>query len=255
MGWARFGVLMAGVVFLLVLGWAPDASAGWKSERGSWTAGNTEDRAARIAERKAAREVERAAKLAVREEQKAAREAERAAKLAVREEQKAAREAERAAREAERAAKKAARELLRGTDSKLIGPEGGRLMVSYLGGRGGKDNVQVQFVVPRNALPAPEEISMTLEVDTQDMSYLKLTFTPSGLNFDIPALLKIRMGRDMAEGLGFQSMVGLHAKKRPKLPRGDDDDGDDDDGDDDDGDDDDDYEVDDEVPLVIDPEN
>ena len=245
--WTRFAPLMIGVLTLLVLGWTPMASAGRAEDRAARIAAQEEQKAAREAERAAkiaAREAERAAKQAAREAEQAAREAERAAK-------QAAREAEQAAREAERAAKKATRELLRGTDSQFIGPEGGRLMVRYLGGKGGKDNVQAKFIVPRNALAAPTEISMTLEVDTQDMSYVKLIFTPSGLKFDIPAILKIKLGKDMAELLGFQSMVGLHAKKRPKPVGG----GDDDDDDGDDDDDDDDYEVDGEVPLTIEPEH
>ena len=217
-GWTRFAPLMVGVVALLVLSWTPVASAG-----------KAEDRVARIAARQeqmAARQAERAAKIAAREEQKAARaakwaeqiaawEAEQAALKAAWEAERVGREEQQAAKRAERAAKRVARDLLRGTDSKMIGPEGGTLMVSYRGGRGGKDNVRARFTVPRNALPAPVEISMTLEVDTQDLSYVKVIFGPSGLKFDIPAQLKVKLGRDVAKGIGYQSMVGLHHSKKP----------------------------------------
>lgn len=128
--------------------------------------------------------------------------------------ERADREAEGEAREPQRAEKKAAGERLRGTASSVIGPEGGTLWVSYRGGRGGKDDVEVQFIVPKNALTEPQDISVTLTVDTEDLSYIMVTFTPSGLNFKLPAKLKIKLGKDLIEGIGYESMVGLHRSKR-----------------------------------------
>ena len=182
MGWKRFGVLMASVVFLLVIGWAPDASAGWKAERGSWTANWEETKAAR----------EAAWEQWIESWQEALNEWEE-----------------------NRAANIENYNMKRGTDSATIGPDGGMLMVSYRGGLGGKDNVRVQFTVPRNALAADAEISMTLELDTEDLSDLTVVFAPAGLEFDIPAELKIRLGKEIAEDLGYQSIVGLHISEDP----------------------------------------
>ena len=189
--WTQFGPLMVGILALLVFGLAPMASAG-----------KAEDRAALRAERKAAR-------AALRAERKAARAAEQAEEA-----QEQAEEAQEQAEEAqEPAGKPVASELIRGTTSAWIGSEGGSLKIHYKGGQGGQDDVRVQFIVPENALAVPKEITMALELDTQDLSHLTLIFAPSGLDFLVPAKLMIKMGKDVAKGLGYQSMVGLHISK------------------------------------------
>jgi len=47
------------------------------------------------------------------------------------------------------------------------------------------------------------------------LSSLTVAFAPAGLEFDIPAELKIKLGKEIAEELGYQSMIGLHQSTDP----------------------------------------
>lgn len=125
---------------------------------------------------------------------------------------KAKKDAALAARQAKKDARAEARAAKWLEDSGSFGPEGGTLKVGDKLGPGGKDDVRVLFIVPEGSLSpeaSPVFITMSLEV-SEDLSQMTLNFGPSGTEFNPPAKLKIKLGKETAEALGFQSMIGLH---------------------------------------------
>ena len=83
------------------------------------------------------------------------------------------------------------------TSSKLIGAAGDTLLVKDENGRGTKDNLRVVLKVPENALAADELITMTVYGET--LSDLVVEFAPGGLEFLIPAKLKLILGSKLID--------------------------------------------------------
>lgn len=93
------------------------------------------------------------------------------------------------------------------TQTKRIGPEGGTLKVGEKYGKGGRDDLMVFFHVPEGALDEKVEITMRLRGD--NLENLVLEFSPEGLRFNIPAQLRIKLGKDRVN-LPIESVVALH---------------------------------------------
>lgn len=94
--------------------------------------------------------------------------------------------------EPERAAKKV--KGLKRTGSEKIGSKGGTIVVADPGKRGGKDDLQATFTVPKKALKKSVEITVNLYGD--NLEELVVEFGPSGLEFKNPSQLVIQVGKD-----------------------------------------------------------
>ena len=173
-----------------------------------------------------------AEKAAAREAKIAARKAEIAAKKAAREQAKAEKAAARAAAKAEKAAareqakaeRQAARQANRGlaleggisareTETKTIGPKGGKLMVGYLFGDSEGDDLIAQLRIRKGALDEDTDITMSLY---EEEGQLVLAFQPGGLVFNPDAILSLKVGEDHVGVL--ESLVALHMYADPDTP-------------------------------------
>ena len=94
----------------------------------------------------------------------------------------------------------------RDTQTKEIGPRGGKLMVGTKNGPGGKDDLLAQLKVPRKALDEKVDITMTLLYGAGEP--LVMEFEPGGLVFNKEAKLTIKVGKDLAEIV--QTLVAYH---------------------------------------------
>lgn len=92
--------------------------------------------------------------------------------------------------------------------SKIIGSGGDTLLVKDDNGKGTKDNLVVILKVPANALAADELITMAVYGET--LADLVVEFSPGGLEFLKPAILKIRMGVTLIDAPLDQAIAVQH---------------------------------------------
>ena len=90
----------------------------------------------------------------------------------------------------------------------LFTEDGGYLIVSETNGKGPKDNLIVEFEVPRGALDIPCPISMTVYGNT--LSELVIAFWPGGLQFLEDAELIVTIGSELADISTDQLVVHHH---------------------------------------------
>ncbi len=92
------------------------------------------------------------------------------------------------------------------TQTKEIGPKGGKLRVGTKNGRGGQDDLMAELRVARKALDDEVDITMTLMYGAGEP--LVIAFEPGGLVFNEAAELRIKVGKDLVEVL--QTLVAYH---------------------------------------------
>lgn len=108
---------------------------------------------------------------------------------------------------AQRAAKVASSEL-QGTQTRTIGPTGGKLRIGEL--EDDEKALGALFAVPPGAVNTPVDITMSLY--GRHLSDLVVEFAPCGLVFNIPAILSIRIGEDRVD-VPIEQLVVLHQHK------------------------------------------
>jgi hypothetical protein len=91
--------------------------------------------------------------------------------------------------------------------SEKIGPRGGKLRLKARNGQGGNDDIKVVFTVPEGALDCEVEICIGLRGAT--LNNLEIGFAPTGQEFNIPAELKVKVGKD-ALGLEPEEIEVIH---------------------------------------------
>ena len=94
------------------------------------------------------------------------------------------------------------------TVSALFDASGGSFQVFESNGSGPKDNLLVEFVVPKNALNQPETITMTVNGET--LSELAIEFQPGGLEFNTGAELTVRVGAGLVDVQQVESLQVYH---------------------------------------------